>query len=481
MTDSSPDDGALALRGSATRLTQRVAVIAATLAVVFVALGVVLDQSFAVRDRDAQRIRDAGRLQLLVHQIGSTAAAVIEGEVPNPNVRRPGERLATLAAEALEIHDGRVHRHASDTVDDDLPPGLAGLLAGRDGLEARMHRLLDAVDRIVDPATLPDDRERFVADVVRNVNGAMEHQLHAVVELEQQRAEAGLAADRRLTLVLAALTAVLAMGLSLAGLRPVVRAMRDTADTLAEGQERARRRQHWHTEFAAIADHELRTPVTVLAGLAQTLDQNHDHLEEGLRRDIIARIRRQGDAMSELLGELSTVAGLAGRPPHPTVFDLGELLQEVRGGREDVTVTGPETRVIMDRDRLRLLLSELVDNGLRHGEPPVEVTAHASRTTLVLLVRDDGPGIPTEELERLLRPFAMGSRSENHNRSQGRGLGLAMVASIAQDEDGTLGYDHDGRYGTWRVTLPDVIAPATRRDLHGQPLVTAVPASRVVP
>jgi signal transduction histidine kinase len=83
---------------------------------------------------------------------------------------------------------------------------------------------------------------------------------------------------------------------------------------------------------------------------------------------------------------------------------------------------------------LRLLVDNLLDNAALHGARTVQVRLREDGDALVLTVADDGPGIPAEERERVLEPFARGSRAT----SRGTGLGLAIVAQQAALHGGTL-------------------------------------------
>jgi len=82
------------------------------------------------------------------------------------------------------------------------------------------------------------------------------------------------------------------------------------------------------------------------------------------------------------------------------------------------------------------LVANLIDNALRHGAPPIEVAAALERGRVVVEVRDCGPGIPPEQVERLKRPFTRGDPARSG--VAGAGLGLAIVERIARLHSGTL-------------------------------------------
>jgi two-component system osmolarity sensor histidine kinase EnvZ len=99
------------------------------------------------------------------------------------------------------------------------------------------------------------------------------------------------------------------------------------------------------------------------------------------------------------------------------------------------------------------LVTNLVDNALRHGAPPVEITTRYANGSVMLEVADRGPGIPAEEVERLKRPFTRGEPARSG--AAGAGLGLAIVDRIARLHGGTLNLlPREGGGTIARVMLP---------------------------
>ncbi len=212
--------------------------------------------------------------------------------------------------------------------------------------------------------------------------------------------------------------------------------------------------------FAADAGHELRTPLAGMRATLDTLERNEDlpaaqrralvgeliaeqvrivHLLEGLQA--LAR----GEAAESLPREAVEVADLldasvyAARRRHPaTTFAFDD------DGAHDAVVDGWP-------DGLRLVCDNLLDNAALHGGREVSVALLLAGGKLTLTVADDGPGIPAEERERVLEPFARGARVA----APGTGLGLAIVAQQVALHGGELRLD-DGPDGGLlvEVTLP---------------------------
>jgi signal transduction histidine kinase len=113
------------------------------------------------------------------------------------------------------------------------------------------------------------------------------------------------------------------------------------------------------------------------------------------------------------------------------VAELFDAAAETKGGH--VKVVGPEKPVFItaDRDLLFDAIANLVDNSLKHGRDGglVSVSVAANDSEAMISVSDDGPGIPTSEVELVFRRFY---RLERSRSTPGNGLGLSLVAAVAR-------------------------------------------------
>ncbi|MEZ4290832.1 MAG: ATP-binding protein [Myxococcota bacterium] len=195
------------------------------------------------------------------------------------------------------------------------------------------------------------------------------------------------------------------------------------------------------TRLLANTSHELRTP---LARVRMALAL----LETGSRPEILARIDRDIGELDDLIGEL-LVASRLDAPERPLVqspVDLLALAAEEAARRPGITVSGESLSVPGDPRLLRRLVRNLLENALRHGEPPVEVEVARcpdDAAFVRLVVADRGPGVATSERERIFEPFyrppgAAGAEG-------GVGLGLALVRQIATRHGGRIACE--GRAG----------------------------------
>jgi two-component system osmolarity sensor histidine kinase EnvZ len=180
--------------------------------------------------------------------------------------------------------------------------------------------------------------------------------------------------------------------------------------------------------------HDLRTPLTRLRmGIEMSADEG---LREGMTADV--------EEMDKTIGQFLDFARSEGGET-PQDVDLAALLAELasqyRRRGFDVTVVPaptPTTAVSARPQALRRAISNLIDNALRHAgsQLPVELALSATPGEFGIEVRDSGPGIPAEEVERMKRPFARLEAARTN--AAGAGLGLAIVDRIARSHNGRL-------------------------------------------
>ena len=212
-------------------------------------------------------------------------------------------------------------------------------------------------------------------------------------------------------------------------------------------------------EFVADASHELRTPLTsVLANL--------ELLEEGLAgedAELASSALRSSRRMRRLVADLLLLARAdAGRraPRRPT--DLAEV---ARAAAAEAAPLAPDHDLELDAepglavegtpDDLHRLVLNLVENAVRHtpAGTSVRVAARRDGEAVVLVVEDDGPGIPADQRTRVFERFVRGPGDAG---SGGSGLGLAIVRAVAESHGGgvTLDEGTNGRGARFTVRLP---------------------------
>ena len=228
--------------------------------------------------------------------------------------------------------------------------------------------------------------------------------------------------------------------------------------------------EHYRREFLGNVSHELKTPIFSIRGFADTLlDGALD--DEAVRRSFVEKIQHNAVRLGNLAEDLSEVARIEMGELTMTMapFSLRNVAREVAESIEplaaglDVTVRhtiGASLPAVSgDRERIRQVLSNLVDNAVKYSNPRghVEIGARLLPSRLVKVsVVDDGIGIAPEHIGRLTeRFFRVGtSRSRSHG---GTGLGLAIVKHILGAHGSQLMIEsYLGRGSTFGFSLPAV-------------------------
>ena len=200
-------------------------------------------------------------------------------------------------------------------------------------------------------------------------------------------------------------------------------------------------------EFVANVSHELRTPLSLIQGYVETLlNGAKDNPEVATRflRTIDRNARRLGLLIQDLLSISELESGrlkLNLRPValRPLVDQVFASLQERAAARGSSLVNElPDLSVQADPDRLEQVLANLADNAVRHGRASGTVTVGARAVPgaiVEVFVRDDGPGIPPEALERVFERFYRVDKARSREQG-GTGLGLAIVKHLVQSHGG---------------------------------------------
>jgi two-component system phosphate regulon sensor histidine kinase PhoR len=225
------------------------------------------------------------------------------------------------------------------------------------------------------------------------------------------------------------------------------------------------RNETMRRDFVANVSHEIRSPLTVLAGFVETLATLP--LTEVERERVLTLMRQQTDRMQALVTDLLTLARIEGapRPPADVWVDVAALLQRVvsdarAADQEGHAITfepGPSAAVNGEESELLSAVSNLVNNALRYT--PAGGTVRIAWQLRVdggaeFVVSDTGPGIAKEHLPRLTERFYRVDSSRSRETG-GTGLGLAIVKHVVQRHGGTLLIDSMlGRGSSFRIVLP---------------------------
>jgi signal transduction histidine kinase len=191
--------------------------------------------------------------------------------------------------------------------------------------------------------------------------------------------------------------------------------------------------------FVANASHELRTPLAGQRTLLQVALADPDADTRSLRA-ACEQALQLGDQQERLIEALLTLATSERGIEQRETFDLGEIAKNVvlsrqqAAERQDIHIDAAlsETPATGDPSLVESLVANLVDNALHHNSPGglVEIATTASAGSASISVRNTGPLIAPDEVDRLFQPFRR-LGAERTRIIQGHGLGLAIVRAIA--------------------------------------------------
>ena len=251
-------------------------------------------------------------------------------------------------------------------------------------------------------------------------------------------------------------------------------------------------------EFVSVASHELKTPVNVMLGYLQLLQEGVYGELTDRQIEICRVLEQQGQAVGRLVKQLLDVSRFeaGGGKLEPRRFGLGPFLDELQTsfqvlalqrGIQFLVVRGQNlpTEVVWDRDRISEVLGNLLSNAFKFTPKAgrVELGAHADDETIRMYVRDTGAGIPAEQLPRIFDKFYQADNQRSAS-GEGTGLGLAIAKGIVEAHRGTIIVNSAEGSGTvFSLTLPASLPSRRGRTTapDGAPIIAHRPEAVRVP
>ena len=231
----------------------------------------------------------------------------------------------------------------------------------------------------------------------------------------------------------------------------LARSVNDMAGKLQADIERLRKLERVRSEFLANVSHELRTPIFSIQGFLETLlDGAVD--DPNVNRDFLEKAHRHAMRLNTLLNDLIEIARIESGEMKMSLryFSVVEFLQQMYDelkpvaekrqlGMELHVPLPAETKVYGDRDRLRQVMLNLVDNAAKYTDQggTIRISGRTAENRCTITVEDTGIGIAEEHLPRLFERFYRVDKDRSRDAG-GTGLGLAIVKHIVEAHGGTI-------------------------------------------
>lgn len=226
----------------------------------------------------------------------------------------------------------------------------------------------------------------------------------------------------------------------------------------------ARSLEQAKADFIQLAAHELRSPLAVINGYLELVED--ERLTPERRAEILARVRHRAMDLSGLVEQLLLAARLDADAlvMGTSDIDLRSVVEAVvrqtpyDPSQHRFRVEEPDEPVVVrgDASWLRTVLAKIVDNAMKYSPEGGEVTVTLGVTEgeALLTVSDDGLGVPREDLERIFTRFGRVVTPENRH-IYGSGLGLYFCREVVRRHGGEIEVEsEEGRGSTFRVRLP---------------------------
>jgi two-component system phosphate regulon sensor histidine kinase PhoR len=203
-------------------------------------------------------------------------------------------------------------------------------------------------------------------------------------------------------------------------------------------------------DFVANVSHELKTPLTAIAGLTETIIGD-DEMPKSIQNNFIKRIHNQAERLSALVLDLLSLSRIEAYTSDPEAeqFDLMEIVQDCAARLSDLAhkqghdllLKRPDQPVPIhgDRESLTQAVDNLISNALRYTPNPgrVEVQVDRDASHGWISVSDNGIGIDRREQERIFERFYRVDKARSRELG-GTGLGLSIVKHVVQRHGGTV-------------------------------------------
>ena len=227
-----------------------------------------------------------------------------------------------------------------------------------------------------------------------------------------------------------------------------------------------RRLETVRQDFVANISHELRTPITSLKALADTLQEGAID-DRSIAQDFLKKMNGEIDRLSQMVQELGDLSRIESgettlnKQPVDIVEIVNKVVESLKaqadraGLKLNVSISTSLPEAFADGDRVQQVLVNLIHNAIKFTPPGgmIDVSAIADRDSIQISVADTGIGIPDDDLPRIFERFYKSDKARTSGA--GTGLGLAIVKHIIEAHGGSVWVESiEGKGATFYFTLP---------------------------
>jgi two-component system phosphate regulon sensor histidine kinase PhoR len=219
-------------------------------------------------------------------------------------------------------------------------------------------------------------------------------------------------------------------------------------------------------DFVANISHELRTPITSLKALADTLQEGAID-DRSVAQDFLKKMNGEIDRLSQMVQELGDLSRIESgettlnKQPVDIVEIVNKVVESLKaqadraGLKLNVSISTSLPEALADGDRVQQVLVNLIHNAIKFTPPggTIDVSAIADRDSIQISVADTGIGIPDDDLPRIFERFYKSDKARTSGA--GTGLGLAIVKHIIEAHGGSVWVESiEGKGATFYLTVP---------------------------
>jgi signal transduction histidine kinase len=218
--------------------------------------------------------------------------------------------------------------------------------------------------------------------------------------------------------------------------------------------------------IVSVVSHEIRTPLTSIRGSLGLIDGGLMGQVSPEAQRMISIAVDSSERLMRLINDLLDVEriesgrrtlNLTSTPLNVLMSDAVTVMQPIAEVRSiDIECDAPPTSVLVDRDRILQVLTNLIQNAIKFSEPDssIHIVAEKDDTHMTVTIRDEGHGIPASHIDAIFEPFHQVDMSDS-GPSSGSGLGLAICKEIVEAHGGTIWAERGVEHGAiFRFRIP---------------------------